>query len=152
MTDSNIVRLENFLKNRFGFKIPEGVEFKRMTKEKLDAWLDKNDTIRSKVVNLSMNDFLTEGLFFNTDIEEVVSETIKQKGLTIYTVIVSYDGRGEAALATGGNTFNNLKNLEQQGLITRFLISLIECWVFLPRSPEKERSGPWNSTLNLSFE
>jgi hypothetical protein len=121
MNDPNIEKLENFLKNRFGLKIPEGVEFKRMAQEKLDAWLDKNDTIGGKIVNLSMDDFLTENFFFNMDLEKVVSETIKQKGLTIYTGIVSYDGRGEAALSTGGNTFNNLKNLKQQGLITRFL-------------------------------
>ena len=121
MNDSNIEKLENFLKDKFGLKIPEGVKFKRMSQETLDAWLDKNDTIGGKIVNLSMDNFLTENFFFNTDLEKVVSETIKQKGLTIYTGIVSYDGRGEAALSTGGNTFNNLKNLKQQGLITRFL-------------------------------
>ena len=121
MVGSDIGRLEHFLKSRFGFKIPEGLEFNRMTQEKLDKWLDNNETINGKVVNLSVNDFLTEDLFFNKYIEEVVSETIKQKDLKIYIGIVSYDGRDEAALITGGNTFNNLKNLEQQGFITRFL-------------------------------
>jgi hypothetical protein len=121
MADSNIERLEHFLKNRFGFRIPEGLEFNRMSQEKLDAWLNVNDTNRGKVVNLSMNDFLTKDFFFNENVEKVVSESIKQNGLKIYIGIVSYDVRGEAALATGGNTFNNLKNLEQQGFITRFL-------------------------------
>jgi hypothetical protein len=119
--ESDKDRLEYFLKNRFGFEIPEGLDFKKMSQEKFDAWLEKNDTIRSKVINLSMNDFLTEDFFFNTDIEKVVSQTIKQKGLKIYIGIVSYDGRGEAAYVTGSNIFNNLKNLEQQGFITRFL-------------------------------
>ena len=121
MVNSDIGKLEHFLKSRFGFKVPNGLEFKRMTQEKLDKWLDNNETIKGKVVNLSMNDFLTEDLFFNKYIEDVVSETIKQKGLRIYIGIVSYDGRDETALTTGGNTFNNLKNLEQQGFITRFL-------------------------------
>jgi hypothetical protein len=121
MNDFEIVKLENFLKDRFGFKIPEGVEFKRMAQEKLDAWLDKSDTTRGKILNLSMDNFLTDNFFFNKELEKVISETIKQKGLTIYAGIVSYDGRGEAALSTGGNIFNNLKHLEQQGLITRFL-------------------------------
>jgi len=121
MADLNIDRLENFLKYRFGFEIPKGLEFIGMAREKLDAWLNKDDSIKGKVVNLSMNDFLTEKFFFNPDIEEVVSQTIRQKELKIFAGIVSYDGRGEAALVTGGNTFNNLKILERQGLITRFL-------------------------------
>lgn len=121
MVNSDIGRLEHFLKSRFGFKIPNGLEFKRMTQDKLDKWMDNDGTINSKVVNLSMNDFLTEDFFFNKYIEEVVLETIKQKDLRIYIGIVSYDGRDETALTTGGNTFNNLKNLEQQGFITRFL-------------------------------
>ena len=121
MADPNILRLEHFLTSRFGFKIPEGLEFKRMTQTKLDQWLDNNDTTRSKVINLSMNDFLTNDFLFNKHVEDVISETIKQNGLRIYMGIVSYDQRYEAALATGGNTFNNLKSLEQQGFITRFL-------------------------------
>ena len=41
MVGSDIGRLEHFLKSRFGFKIPEGLEFNRMTQEKLDKWLDQ---------------------------------------------------------------------------------------------------------------
>ncbi len=121
MSDSDIKRLESFLVKRFGFKIPDGVEFKRTTQKKLNDWLRKNEKNQSKIVNLSMNDFLTEECIFNPAIEKIVSETIHREGLIIYAGIVSYEERGKAALATGGNTFNNLKCLEQQGLITRFL-------------------------------
>ncbi len=121
MINSDIDKLEKFLKSRFGFQIPDGIQFKRMSRDKLASWLAKDDTVKSRVVNLSMNDFLTEDFLFNKPIERAVSETVVQKGLKIYIGIVSFDGRGEAALRTGGNTFNNLKNLEQQGLITRFL-------------------------------
>lgn len=121
MYKSDIKRLESFLVERFGFKIPKGVEFRRMSQEKLNKWLSKNETKQSKIVNLSMNDFLTEDFYFNPTIEKVVSETIHKESLIIYAGIVSYEGRGDPALATGGNTFNNLKDLEQQGLITRFL-------------------------------
>ena len=68
-----------------------------------------------------MNDFLNNEFFFNSDLEKVVSETIIKNNLKIYTGIVSYDGRDQAALTTGSNTFENLKNLEHQGLIKRFL-------------------------------
>lgn len=121
ISNSDIKRLESFLVKRFGFKIPKGVEFKRMSQEKLNEWLNKNETDRNKIVNLSMNDFLTDNFNFNPTIEKVVSETIHREGLIIYAGIVSYEERGDTALATGGNTFNNLKELEQQGLITRFL-------------------------------
>jgi hypothetical protein len=121
MYNSDINRLESFLVERFGFKIPKGVEFKRMSQEKLNKWLSKNETKQSKIVNLSMNDFLNEDFNFNPTIEKVVSETIHREGLIIYAGIVSYEGRGHTALSTGGNTFNNLKDLEQQGLIKRFL-------------------------------
>ena len=121
MYNSDIKRLESFLVERFGFKIPKGVEFKGMSQEKLNEWLSKNETKQSKIVNLSMNDFLTEDFNFNPTLEKVISETIHREGLIIYAGIVSYEGRGDTALATGGNTFNNLKDLEQQGLITRFL-------------------------------
>jgi len=117
----DIERLESFLGQRFGFKIPSGVEFRRMSQEELDAWLRKNETDHGKIVNLSMNDFLSEGCYFNSSIERVVSETIQREGLVIYAGIVSYEERGEAALSTGGNTYSNLKALEEQGLITRFL-------------------------------
>jgi len=109
MYNSDIKRLESFLVERFGFKIPKGVEFKRMSQEKLNKWLGKNETNQSKIANLSMNDFLTEDFNFNPTIEKVVSETIHREGLIIYAGIVSYEGRGDTALATGGNTFNNLK-------------------------------------------
>ena len=121
MPNSDIARLESFLTKRFGFEIPAGVEFTRMPDVKLNAWLGKNGTRHSKIVNLSMNDFLTEDFFFNPQVKKLVSETIKKESLTIYAGIVSYDGRREAALATGGNTFENLRQLEEQGLITRFL-------------------------------
>jgi len=121
MSNLDLRLLESFIVERFGFKIPKGVEFKRMSQEKLNEWLSKNETNQSKIVNLSMNDFLTEDCVFNPTIEKIVSETIQKEGLTIYVGIVSYEGRGETAVATGGNTFNNLKHLEQQGLITRFL-------------------------------
>jgi hypothetical protein len=119
--DSDIERLELFLGQRFGFKIPQGVEFRKMSQDKLDTWLRKNETDHGKIVSLSMNDFLTEECYFNSAIEKVVSETIQGEGLIIYAGIVSYEERGEAALSTGGNTYNNLKPLEEQGLITRFL-------------------------------
>jgi hypothetical protein len=121
MLNADIKRLESFLVERFGFKIPEGVEFKTMSHEKLNKWLSKNETRQSKIVNLSMNDFLTKNFKFNPTIEKVVSETIHREGLLIYAGIISYEERGDTALATGGNTFNNLKDLEKQGLITRFL-------------------------------
>ena len=121
MSNPDIIRLESFLVERFGFEIPKGVEFKRMSQGKLNEWLEKNETNQGKIVNLSMNHFLTADFNFNPEIEKVVSETIHREGLFIYTGIVTYEERGDSALATGGNTFNNLKNLEQQGLITRFL-------------------------------
>ena len=121
MIHSDIDKLEKFLKSRFGFQIPERIEFEGMSRDRLASWLAKDDTVRSRVVNLSMNDFLTEDFLFNNQIERAVSETVVQKELKIYIGIVSFDGRGKAALRTGGNTFNNLKNLEKQGLITRFL-------------------------------
>ncbi len=73
----------------------------------------ENETKQSKIVNLSMNDFLTEDFNFNPTLEKVVSETIHREGLIIYAGIVSDEERGDTALATGGNTFNNLKDLEQ---------------------------------------
>jgi len=121
MYNSDIKRLESFLVERFGFKIPKGVEFKSMSQEKLNKWLSKNETKQSKIVSLSMNNFLTEDFYFNPTIEKIVLETIHKEDLIIYAGIVSYEERGDSALATGGNTFNNLKDLEQQGLITRFL-------------------------------
>ena len=121
MANPDIERLESFLAERFGFEIPDGVEFRKMPDVKLRAWLGKNGTQQSKIVNLSMNDFLTEDFFFNPQVERLVSETIKKEGLTIYAGIVSYDRRGAAALATGGNIFDNLRQLEKQGLIIRFL-------------------------------
>ncbi len=121
MANPDIERLESFLAERFGFEIPDGVEFRKMPDVKLNAWLGKNGTQQSKIVNLSMNDFLTEDFFFNPQVERLVSETIKKEGLTIYAGIVSYDRRGAAALATGGNIFDNLRQLEEQGLIIRFL-------------------------------
>ena len=121
MTEYDIDRLEKFLRTRFGFKIPKDLNFKMMTGKQLDFWLNKTDTIKGKIVNLSMNDFLNNEFFFNSDLEKVVSETIIKNNLKIYTGIVSYDGRDQAALTTGSNTFENLKNLEHQGLIKRFL-------------------------------
>jgi hypothetical protein len=121
LSNLDIARLESFLTKRFGFEIPNEVEFARMPEVKLNEWLSKNGTRQSKIINLTMNDFLTEDFFFNPQVEKLVSKTIKKENLTIYAGIVSYDGRGEAALATGGNTFDNLRQLEEQGLITRFL-------------------------------
>ena len=121
MNNSDINKLEKFLKTRFGFQIPNTIQFKRMSRDKLKSWLAKDDTIKSRVVNLSMNDFLTENFVSDKQIEKTVSETVVREDLKIYIGIVSFDGRGKAALRTGGNTFNNLRNLEQQGLITRFL-------------------------------
>ncbi len=121
MPDAYVRKLEAFLTRRFGFRIPAGVEFKRISRRKLEEWVEKDDTSESKIVNLSMKDFLTETFCFNPDIENTVSDTIRKFGLKIYAGIVSYDGRREAALATGGNTFDNLKPLEAQGLVTRFL-------------------------------
>ncbi len=121
MTHADITRLESFLAQRFGFKIPPGVEFNPMSTQKLNQWAQREDTPDSRIVNLSMNDFLAGDFRFNPDIESVVSETIRRYDLKIYAGIVSYEGRREAALGTGGNTFSNLKHLEEEGLITRFL-------------------------------
>jgi len=121
MPEPYVKKLENFLAARFGFDIPAGLKFQRMSQRSFQDWLSKDDTVGSKVVNLSMNDFLTENFAFNPAIEKVVSETIRREHLVIYTGIVSYDGRGSAALSTGGNTFENLRVYEQQGLIRRFL-------------------------------
>lgn len=121
MAENDTKKLEVFLAERFGFKIPPDVVFRSAARHKLDRWLRQDDTPKGKVVNLSMNDFLTDDFRFNPSIETVVSETIRREGLKIYAGIVSYDGRQEAALATGGNTFENLKQLEEKGLITRFL-------------------------------
>lgn len=121
MTDAYVRKLEAFLARRFGFKIPPGVEFRPMPQRTLNRWARIDDTSRSKIVNLSMNDFLTEKVRFNPHVASVVSDTIRRNGLKIYAGIVSYDGRREAALATGGNTFSNLKHLEEEGLLTRFL-------------------------------
>jgi len=121
MVPPEIARLESFLVERFGFQIPTGLEFKRIREEKLQAWLKKDETDEDRIVNLSMNDFLTKELVFNPAVKKLVSETIEREGLLLYAGLISYDGRGEAALATGGNIFNNLKALEEAGLITRFL-------------------------------
>jgi hypothetical protein len=121
MPEPYVEKLENFLSDRFGFAKPADLKFKRMSQRRLQDWLSKDDTIDSKVVNLSMNDFLTDHFAFDPTIEKTVSETIQRENLAIYTGIVSYDGRGSAALSTGGNTFENLRIYEEQGLIKRFL-------------------------------
>ena len=121
MADANIRKLEAFLAERFGFRIPPGVEFKRMSPRQLGQWARMEDTPESRIVNLTMNDFLGGDFRFNPDVESVVAETIRGQGLKVFAGVVSYDGRREAALATGGNTFSNLKHLEDEGLITRFL-------------------------------
>jgi hypothetical protein len=114
-------KLENFLENRFGFRIADDLTFKRMSKEKLNFWLEKDETSRGKIANLSMNDFLTCDFMFDERIQKLVTDTIIEKNLKIYCGIVSYDGRGKSALMTGGNTLNNLKKLEEKGCLTRFL-------------------------------
>ncbi len=121
MVAQYIKKLENFLLNKFGIMIPEGVEFKRMLGTKINEWISKDKRGRGKVVNLSMDNFLIKNNYLNPYIEEVVAETIIKNDLKIFVGIVTYDGRGEAALSTGGNTFDNLSILERNGLITRFL-------------------------------
>ncbi len=121
MADAHAKKLEAFLSQRFGYRIPPGVEFRRMSQRKLNHWIKLADTPRSKIANLSMNDFLVDRVRFNPEVRSIVSNTIRENGLKICAGIVSYEGRREAALATGGNTFSNLKHLEEEGLLTRFL-------------------------------
>jgi len=114
-------KLGTFLKNQFGLLIPEDVIFKRMPVQQVNQWIKGDTEGKGKVINVSVNDFLTKNNRFNPYLEELVAETIVKEGLKIYAGIVSYDGRRESALFTGGNTFNNLFSLETSGLITRFL-------------------------------
>ncbi len=121
MSEDTVNRLEQFLRKRFAFQIPDNLIFKRLSEEQLQTWLKRESTRRSKIAQLSVNDFLTDEFMFDERIEKLVINTIIEKNLKIYCGIVSYDGRGTSALKTGGNTLNNLKKFEEKGCLTRFL-------------------------------
>jgi hypothetical protein len=121
LSDPDRIELESFLRERFGFQIPNNLDFIRMSQKKLNGWLQKDESPEAKVVNLSVNDFLIDDFLFDEQLERIVVDTVIQNDLKIYCGIVSYDGRGASALTTGGNTLNNLKKLESKGCLTRFL-------------------------------
>ena len=121
LSEPDRTKLESFLRERFGFQFPAELDFMRMSQEKLNVWLQKDESAEAKVVNLAMTDFLVDDFVFDEQLEQLVVDTVIREQLKIYCGIVSYDGRGSSALTTGGNTLNNLKKLEKKGCLTRFL-------------------------------
>jgi len=76
LTDPDRTELESFLKERFSFQIPGDLNFVRMSQEKLNDWLQKDESPEAKVVNLSMNDFLIDDFLFDAQLERIVIDTV----------------------------------------------------------------------------
>ena len=79
MSEDTVNRLEQFLRKRFAFQIPDNLIFKRLSEEQLQTWLKRESTRRSKIAQLSVNDFLTDEFMFDERIEKLVINTIIEK-------------------------------------------------------------------------
>lgn len=114
--------LRKLLKEKFGILIPDNLSLPRMTEKKKKEWVERGD----RVTYLWPQDFLTgktakKPFALDPDIIQLVTDTIKQEDLRIYFGMLSYHGRGNAALYTGLNVFESLEPYREKWGLKFFL-------------------------------
>ncbi|MCR4290590.1 MAG: hypothetical protein NUV86_10075 [Candidatus Scalindua sp.] len=115
-------KLKKLLEGRFGILIPDNISLQKMSERKKKEWLDRGD----RVTYLQPQDFLTtraakKPFAIEPDIIQLVTDTIQQEDLKIYFGMLSYHGRGNAALYTGLNVFDSLEPYREKWDLRFFL-------------------------------
>ncbi|MBC8550593.1 MAG: hypothetical protein H8D23_13185 [Candidatus Brocadiales bacterium] len=115
-------KLKNLLEQRFGILTPDNIPLQRMSERKKREWLERGD----RVTYLWPQDFLTaketkKPFVLDPDLIQLVTDTILQEELRIYFGMLSYHGRGNAALYTGLNVFESLEPYREMWKLMFFL-------------------------------
>lgn len=115
-------KLKKLLEQRFGILTPDIISLHRMSERKKREWLERGD----RVTYLWPQDFLTareakKPFVLDPDLIQLVTDTIRQEDLRIYFGMLSYHGRGNAALYTGLNVFESLESYRERWKLTFFL-------------------------------
>jgi len=115
-------KVKKLLEQRFGILMPDNISLQRMSERKRKEWIERGD----RVTYLWPQDFLTtreskKPFVLDPAIVQLVTDTIQQEELRIYFGMLSYHGRGNAALHTGLNVFDSLEPYREKWGLMFFL-------------------------------